>query len=211
MESDNGVKYKGDWKDDKPQGKGVMEYADGAKYKGDWKENKRHGKGTYAWPNGDKYEGDWKDDKRYGKGTLVYTNGFAIALINGVRYGHSGPCPISNTSVSSLSATHEVEVEAEAEAEDDDIYNCGICCNSLFGAKIVMCRQGHNLCEMCANKLKNTSSNGHNRKIPQCPTCKVAMKRKFDDPWGRNLFAERLLSLEHKKRRKNPSSVTASK
>ena len=186
----------------KRHGKDTMVYANGDKYEGDWKEDKRHGKGTFVYANGDKWEGDWKNGARRGKGTFVYANGakYEGDSVNGKRYK-------KDTSISSLSATPE----AEAEDEDDDIYNCGICCNSLFGAKIVMCRQGHNLCEMCANKLKNTSSNGHNRKIPQCPTCNVAMKRKFDDPWGRNLYAERLLSLEHKKRRKNPSSVTASK
>ncbi len=45
------------------------------KYKGDFLNNKREGKGIYIFSNGDKYEGHYKKDKREGKGIYYYDDG----------------------------------------------------------------------------------------------------------------------------------------
>ena len=46
------------------------------KYEGEWKDGKANGKGVkYYYDNGNKkYEGEWKDDLRNGKGVFYYTN-----------------------------------------------------------------------------------------------------------------------------------------
>ena len=38
--------YKGEWKNEKPNGLGVMTYPDGHKYVGEWKNGKYNGQGT---------------------------------------------------------------------------------------------------------------------------------------------------------------------
>jgi len=53
--------YKGEWKNEKLNGLGVMTYPDGGKYVGRWKDDKRNGQGTYTFPDGGKYVGEWKD------------------------------------------------------------------------------------------------------------------------------------------------------
>ena len=40
--------YKGEWKNEKPNGLGVMTYPDGQKYVGRWKDDKRNGQGTFT-------------------------------------------------------------------------------------------------------------------------------------------------------------------
>ncbi len=59
--SDGNV-YEGNFKDDKPHGKGIMIYTDGRVYEGDWVEGKRHGKGKTTCPDGKVEEGYWEDD-----------------------------------------------------------------------------------------------------------------------------------------------------
>ena len=39
----------GEWKNEKQDGKGIMEWIDGDSYEGDWSDGKRHGHGTYRW------------------------------------------------------------------------------------------------------------------------------------------------------------------
>ena len=72
-------KYKGEWKDGKPHGKGIYVWELwNAKYKGEWKDGKRHGTGVYVWNNDNydkgKYNGDWKNDMKDGYGDLKATN-----------------------------------------------------------------------------------------------------------------------------------------
>ena len=45
------------------------------KYEGEFKNNKIEGKGIWDWPNGDKYEGNFIDGKYNGFGILVYKDG----------------------------------------------------------------------------------------------------------------------------------------
>ena len=56
--------YKGDWKANKMEGRGVCKWLDGRKYDGEWKNNLMHGKGVYTWKDGRKYVGKYFNDKR---------------------------------------------------------------------------------------------------------------------------------------------------
>lgn len=42
----------GEFKLNKKEGKGVMNYKDGREYKGDWNKDRMHGKGIFTWPSG---------------------------------------------------------------------------------------------------------------------------------------------------------------
>ena len=67
--------YKGEWKNEKLNGLGVMTYPDGHKYVGEWKNGKYNGQGTFSWSNGNKYVGEFKDGVRHGQGTLTFPDG----------------------------------------------------------------------------------------------------------------------------------------
>jgi len=67
--------YKGEWKNGKPNGLGVMTYPDGHKYVGEWKNGKYNGQGTFSWSNGNKYVGEFKDGKQNGRGTFTSHDG----------------------------------------------------------------------------------------------------------------------------------------
>ena len=53
MKYNNGDKYNGTWKNDKRDGKGIMEYSNGSIYDGTWKNNLKEGKGIYSLNNND--------------------------------------------------------------------------------------------------------------------------------------------------------------
>lgn len=55
--------YKGEWKNDKRHGLGIIEDTDGFSYIGEWSENMRHGLGVAFFPDGTKLEGEWKNDE----------------------------------------------------------------------------------------------------------------------------------------------------
>ena len=48
---------------------------DGVKFVGEWKDNKKCGQGTNTWPNGDKYVGQFKDNNMHGQGTYTLSDG----------------------------------------------------------------------------------------------------------------------------------------
>ena len=48
---------------------------DGVKYVGEWKDNKKHGQGTFTSPDGVKYVGEHKDGKQHGQGTFTFPDG----------------------------------------------------------------------------------------------------------------------------------------
>ena len=70
--------YKGQVKDGKPNGLGILTYPTGRygrKYIGNWKDGKLNGQGTSTWSNGDKYVGKWKNGKKNGQGRRTYPDG----------------------------------------------------------------------------------------------------------------------------------------
>lgn len=89
-------------------GFGEFKYSDtsewkGERYKGQWTNDKKNGKewndlflflgqGVYTWPNGDKYEGEFKDNQKEGKGVL--TNELNQVIHNGLWHNNK---PLSTT------------------------------------------------------------------------------------------------------------------
>ena len=51
--------YKGDVKNGKPNGFGILIYSFGGNYVGEWKDGKKNGQGTFTW------KGGWKDGEYY--------------------------------------------------------------------------------------------------------------------------------------------------
>jgi hypothetical protein len=74
-----GVKYVGEWKNDKRHGQGTYTVEKGSnkgdKYVGEYKNDKMHGKGTYTFADGESYVGDWRHHQMHGKGTYTFTDG----------------------------------------------------------------------------------------------------------------------------------------
>lgn len=68
--------YKGEWKNDKRYGLGIIEDIDGFSYIGEWYENMRYGLGVVFFLDGIKFEGEWKNDELVidvkKKGLLVF-------------------------------------------------------------------------------------------------------------------------------------------
>jgi len=58
-------KYKGEIKDEKPDGLGIRLFLDGTKYMGQWQEGQQHGQGTLSFADGSKLTGEWKEDKEW--------------------------------------------------------------------------------------------------------------------------------------------------
>lgn len=94
-----GALYKGEWRDDVPQGNGILFtlpneiiearfdgyrvvdgqvkilHANGEFYEGNMKATMRHGTGIHYYLNGDFYDGEWQQDKRVGRGRLFHKDG----------------------------------------------------------------------------------------------------------------------------------------
>ena len=70
----DGLKYEGEWLDDKMHGKGKMNCASGAVYEGDFDMNRFHGYGKYTWPDGSFFEGSFKENKMTGEGRFTDVN-----------------------------------------------------------------------------------------------------------------------------------------
>jgi hypothetical protein len=89
--------YKGQVKNGKPNGLGVIIYPRGFKYVGEYKDGKRNGQGTWTHPDGFKYVGEYKDGKRNGQGTWTHPDGWKYVgeykdgyRWNGIRYYKNG-------------------------------------------------------------------------------------------------------------------------
>jgi len=71
-----GAVYRGEIRDGKRNGMGVLEYDSGDMYEGEFYMNQFHGKGTYYWGTLDeKYIGEWFQGEKNGHGTHYYING----------------------------------------------------------------------------------------------------------------------------------------
>jgi len=64
-----------DESDDLLKGLRFIKYKDGAIYRGNYRNNKREGKGRHEMPSGDIYEGDWVNDKMEGYGVYKWKSG----------------------------------------------------------------------------------------------------------------------------------------
>jgi len=69
-------KYSGQFKDNKFNGKGEIEFInEESTYEGQFEDNEIDGKGIYKWKNGDIYEGQMKKGKMHGFGKYTYNDG----------------------------------------------------------------------------------------------------------------------------------------
>ena len=69
-------KYKGEFKNDLPEGKGIFEdFENLYKYEGDWVNGCKTGRGVLEFSDGTKYEGEFKNDLYDGIGVLKFNNG----------------------------------------------------------------------------------------------------------------------------------------
>lgn len=70
-----GTRHDAEWRDDKRQGKGTEIYVDGTKFVGSYVDDLRSGHGKMTWPEGSKYEGQFSRGKANGEGVLQRTDG----------------------------------------------------------------------------------------------------------------------------------------
>ena len=71
----NGVKYVGEFKDDKYHGQGTRTLPIGIEYVGEFKDGEYHGQGTLTFPNVMFYVGEFKDGEYHGQGTRTFASG----------------------------------------------------------------------------------------------------------------------------------------
>ncbi|MEE8079367.1 MAG: hypothetical protein V3T18_10250, partial [Pseudomonadales bacterium] len=74
VESSTAGLYRGDWRQDVPEGSGTFHGNDGEIYEGQWRNGERHGFGRYTDKHGNRYEGDWSNDNPHGFGTMHNAN-----------------------------------------------------------------------------------------------------------------------------------------
>jgi hypothetical protein len=67
--------YKGNWKNDLPDGRGCEVWKNGSKYEGEYLKGLRTGKGIFIWPDGSRYEGQFKNNKIEGIGSYWTPDG----------------------------------------------------------------------------------------------------------------------------------------
>ena len=72
---ENGYIYEGEFLEGKKNGKGVLEYIDGTKYEGEFKDDLYNGYGSIIFSNGNKYEGEFKNGVIKGKGKFIWSDG----------------------------------------------------------------------------------------------------------------------------------------
>ncbi len=71
----NGDKYDGDFVNDEPAGRGIWEFSSGERYEGEIARGKFNGKGTLTTKAGDKYNGTFLDSLQHGRGVYQFANG----------------------------------------------------------------------------------------------------------------------------------------
>lgn len=55
----DGMRYEGEFHDDKRHGQGVMRWPDGSSYNVSWQADLPHGRGVFTDPDGRSFEGEW--------------------------------------------------------------------------------------------------------------------------------------------------------
>lgn len=82
---DNDFCYQGMFENDHMTGIGISEDANYVKYIGEHKEGKRDGRGILYMPDGREYEGTWRENRMHGKGNEIMPNGqsFLVFTDNG--------------------------------------------------------------------------------------------------------------------------------
>ena len=57
------------------EGYGVFTWPDGMKYEGNYVEDKKDGQGVMTWPDGRRYQGNWKNGLQDGVGKYTSARG----------------------------------------------------------------------------------------------------------------------------------------
>lgn len=70
-----GVRYEGDLRGGKLEGRGVYLWPNGNRYEGELRNGNFHGQGTMNWANGDRYVGQWANDVAHGLETKTVPDG----------------------------------------------------------------------------------------------------------------------------------------
>jgi len=89
MQYANGKHYTGGWKEGSWHGMGVLTGANGERYEGEFVFAKRHGAGIFGYDNSDVYEGNFTADRPHGQGTFrfhdggIYSGGFVFGAFEG--------------------------------------------------------------------------------------------------------------------------------
>ncbi len=68
------TRYEGSFKDDDFDGTGTL-VEPGVRYEGQWRSGKRNGRGLLTTVNGDRYDGEFNDNAMSGRGTLALSDG----------------------------------------------------------------------------------------------------------------------------------------
>ncbi len=69
VSTQTGNKYLGEMLDNRPDGTGIMTYADGITYSGGWSGGKKHGKGVFTAKDGSSQEELWEHGKKISDAT----------------------------------------------------------------------------------------------------------------------------------------------
>ena len=73
--TDNAIRYVGNYENGEKSGFGTFEWKDGEKYVGEFKNDLRNGNGTYYYTDGTKYVGNWENGERNGFGKMFSADG----------------------------------------------------------------------------------------------------------------------------------------
>lgn len=71
----NGVRFFGEFREGRPNGKGRFEFANGNVYEGDFKDGVPNGFGVFNYANGNRYVGEWLDERAHGRGLFTFADG----------------------------------------------------------------------------------------------------------------------------------------
>ena len=84
-------RYKGEFRENKKQGKGAYLWANGNRYEGDFVDDEPSGRGKFVFASGDQYEGEYSRGKFNGKGIFIARNGDKTdgAFVNGEANGQA--------------------------------------------------------------------------------------------------------------------------
>lgn len=75
---ENEYEYKGDWEAGKKNGRGILEFSDKTRYEGEFKNDLYDGKGKKVFENGHIYEGEFKEGNMHGNGVMFVEEGIKI-------------------------------------------------------------------------------------------------------------------------------------
>ena len=116
------VKFQGQFKVGRLEGKGTMSAAEGDRYDGQYKAGKRDGVGTYVSANGERYEGEYQNNSRTGKGILTDAKGNKVAGVfrDGVLSTQAND---SNQSTTKAVPNQDASLDLVNQAKDSSTTN----------------------------------------------------------------------------------------